>query len=263
MLKRLYVRPSKVDAADHFGEIQPQELKFRFKPKTQISCIVTLTNKSNCHMAFKVKASDVKTYCARPGVGIIKPHSTCQVQLTRQAQDIVPPSSVIAKEKFLFQRAFVPRNTSINDVSDIFRANEGGKIDQTKLKVVLDVPKEVIEEKELEIALQELALKLKNLNVSGSMAKVGAKACVQKRSQSFLDKLKFCKDRFKHRQQAKLLSQVVRALEGDVSLSDLDEGIKLGHNSIYNGSSDYDTVQYNVDMDKLKKMALETPEYAT
>nr|GFA35401.1 proline-rich receptor-like protein kinase PERK1 [Tanacetum cinerariifolium] len=59
------------------------------------------------------------------------------------------------------------------------------------------------------------------------------------------------------------MSQVVRALEGDVSLSNLDEGIKLGHNSIYNGSSDYDTVQYNVDMDKFRKMALETPEYAT
>nr|GEY03913.1 vesicle-associated protein 1-2-like [Tanacetum cinerariifolium] len=163
MLKRLYVRPSKVDSADHFGEIQPQELKFRFKPKTQISCIVTLTNKSNCHMAFKVKVSDVKTFCARPGVGIIKPHSTCQVQLTRQAQDIVPPSTVIANEKFLFQRAFVPRNTSIKDVSDIFRANEGGLINQTELKVVLDVPTEVIEEQELEMALQELALKLKNL----------------------------------------------------------------------------------------------------
>ncbi|GKB14270.1 hypothetical protein Tco_0848193 [Tanacetum coccineum] len=59
------------------------------------------------------------------------------------------------------------------------------------------------------------------------------------------------------------MSQVARALEGDVSLSDLDEGIKLGHNSVYNRSSDYDTVQYNVDMDKLRKMALETPEYAT
>ncbi|GJY72937.1 transmembrane and coiled-coil domain-containing protein 4-like protein [Tanacetum coccineum] len=67
---------------------------------------------------------------------------------------------------------------------------------------------------------------------------------------SFLDKLEFGKDRFEHCQQAKLMSQVVRALEGDVSLSDLDEGIKLGHNSVYNGSSDYDTVQYNVDMDK-------------
>ncbi|GKC96563.1 hypothetical protein Tco_1162005 [Tanacetum coccineum] len=42
------------------------------------------------------------------------------------------------------------------------------------------------------------------------------------------------------------MSQVVRALEGYVSLSDLDEGIKPRYNSAYNGSSDYDTTQYNV-----------------
>lgn len=59
------------------------------------------------------------------------------------------------------------------------------------------------------------------------------------------------------------MSQVVRALEGDVSLSDLDEGIKPGHSSVYNGSSDYDTAQYNVDMAKFRKMALETQEYTS
>nr|GEU92216.1 proline-rich receptor-like protein kinase PERK1 [Tanacetum cinerariifolium] len=59
------------------------------------------------------------------------------------------------------------------------------------------------------------------------------------------------------------MSQVVRALEGDASLSDLDEGIKPGHSSVYNGSSDYDTAQYNVDMAKFRKMALETQEYAS
>ncbi|PWA67678.1 hypothetical protein CTI12_AA315630 [Artemisia annua] len=140
MWKRLYTRLSKADT-DDFGEIQPQELRFRFKPKTQISCIVKLTNKSSCPMAFKVKVSDVKMYCARPVVGIIKPHSICQVQLTRQAQDIVPLPSVIANEKFLFQRAFVDKNKSIDDVKSLLRAKEGDKcINETELKVVLDVP---------------------------------------------------------------------------------------------------------------------------
>ncbi|CAI9298473.1 unnamed protein product [Lactuca saligna] len=59
------------------------------------------------------------------------------------------------------------------------------------------------------------------------------------------------------------MSQVVRALEGDVSLSDLDEGIRPGHSSVYNGSSDYDTAQYNEDMVKFRKMALGTQEYAS
>lgn len=59
------------------------------------------------------------------------------------------------------------------------------------------------------------------------------------------------------------MSQVVRALEGDVSLSDLDEGIRPGHSSVYNGSSDYDTAQYNEDMIKFRKMALGTQEYVS
>ncbi|XP_038699809.1 proline-rich receptor-like protein kinase PERK1 [Tripterygium wilfordii] len=60
------------------------------------------------------------------------------------------------------------------------------------------------------------------------------------------------------------MSQIVRALEGDVSLSDLNEGIKPGHSTVYSshGSSDYDTSQYKEDMKKFRKMALGTQEYA-
>ncbi|KAF7152689.1 hypothetical protein RHSIM_Rhsim01G0096100 [Rhododendron simsii] len=59
------------------------------------------------------------------------------------------------------------------------------------------------------------------------------------------------------------LSQVVRALEGEVSLSDLNEGIRPGHSTVYssNASSDYDTSQYNEDMKKFRKMALGSQEY--
>ncbi|KAH7867596.1 hypothetical protein Vadar_011671 [Vaccinium darrowii] len=58
------------------------------------------------------------------------------------------------------------------------------------------------------------------------------------------------------------MSQIVRALEGDVSLSDLNEGIKPGHNTVYDShtSSDYDTSQYNEDMKKFRKMALGSQE---
>ncbi|KAI3524605.1 hypothetical protein L1887_03264 [Cichorium endivia] len=61
------------------------------------------------------------------------------------------------------------------------------------------------------------------------------------------------------------MSQVVRALEGDVSLSDLTEGTRAGPGSMYgsHGSSDYDTAQYNEDMVKFRKMALGTQEYAS
>ncbi|KAH6803212.1 proline extensin-like receptor kinase 1 [Perilla frutescens var. frutescens] len=61
------------------------------------------------------------------------------------------------------------------------------------------------------------------------------------------------------------MSQVVRALEGDVSLSDLNEGIRPGHSTVYSsyGSSDYDTNQYNEDMKKFRKMALASQEYGS
>ncbi|XAR53340.1 Non-specific serine/threonine protein kinase [Bertholletia excelsa] len=59
------------------------------------------------------------------------------------------------------------------------------------------------------------------------------------------------------------MSQVVRALEGDVSLSDLNEGITPGHSRAYgsHGSSDYDTNQYNEDIKKFRKMAFGTQDY--
>ncbi|PHT54686.1 Proline-rich receptor-like protein kinase PERK1 [Capsicum baccatum] len=59
----------------------------------------------------------------------------------------------------------------------------------------------------------------------------------------------------KHRPR---MTQVLRSLEGDVSLSDLNEGIKPRHNTLCSSytSTDYDTLQYNEDMKKFRKMAL-------
>uniref|UniRef100_A0A0E0BZC6 non-specific serine/threonine protein kinase n=1 Tax=Oryza meridionalis TaxID=40149 RepID=A0A0E0BZC6_9ORYZ len=53
------------------------------------------------------------------------------------------------------------------------------------------------------------------------------------------------------------MSQVVRALEGDVSLDDLNEGVRPGHSRFlgsYN-SNEYDTGHYNEDLKKFRKMA--------
>ncbi|PIN19251.1 Serine/threonine protein kinase [Handroanthus impetiginosus] len=58
------------------------------------------------------------------------------------------------------------------------------------------------------------------------------------------------------------MNQVVRALEGDVSLSDLNEGIRPGQRTVYSsyGSSDYDTTQYNEHIRKFRKMSLKSQE---
>ncbi|KAI4377109.1 hypothetical protein MLD38_014793 [Melastoma candidum] len=61
------------------------------------------------------------------------------------------------------------------------------------------------------------------------------------------------------------MSQVVRALEGDVSLSDLNEGIRPGQSGLYSsyGSSDYDNSKYNDDLKKFRKMVFASQEYGS
>ncbi|XP_077233306.1 proline-rich receptor-like protein kinase PERK15 [Tasmannia lanceolata] len=62
------------------------------------------------------------------------------------------------------------------------------------------------------------------------------------------------------------MSQIARALEGDSSLEDLNEGVKPGQSTPFgsNGSSDYDTgSSYTSDMRKFRKMALGSGEFGS
>lgn len=54
--------------------------------------------------------------------------------------------------------------------------------------------------------------------------------------------------------------QIARALEGNLPLEDLDEGLKPGHikfNASHE-SSDFDTAQYREELKKFQKMAFES-----
>lgn len=63
--------------------------------------------------------------------------------------------------------------------------------------------------------------------------------------------------------------QIVRALEGEASLEDLKDGMKLkgsgnGNSSAYPssyGSSEYDTMQYNADMIKFRQAIMSSQEF--
>ncbi|KAK9691085.1 hypothetical protein RND81_09G175100 [Saponaria officinalis] len=62
------------------------------------------------------------------------------------------------------------------------------------------------------------------------------------------------------------MSQIVRALEGDVSLEDLKEGTKPGNSALFSssgGSSEYDTVTYNNDMKKFRQTVLNSTDYTS
>ncbi|KAM7272206.1 hypothetical protein ACFE04_026869 [Oxalis oulophora] len=71
-------------------------------------------------------------------------------------------------------------------------------------------------------------------------------------------------DRYSARRRPRISQQIVCALEGDMSLSDLHDGIRPGNSSQYSShgsSADYDTMQYKEDVKKFRKMALASKEY--
>ncbi|KAI3462496.1 hypothetical protein Pfo_019159 [Paulownia fortunei] len=60
------------------------------------------------------------------------------------------------------------------------------------------------------------------------------------------------------------MSQIERALEGESSLEDLNEGVKPGQSRVYNPTGNgeaYDTCAYNADMMKFKKMVMSSQEF--
>ncbi|CAK9142570.1 unnamed protein product [Ilex paraguariensis] len=61
------------------------------------------------------------------------------------------------------------------------------------------------------------------------------------------------------------MSQIVRALEGDMSLDALNEGVKPGHGAMssYGGSSEYDGGSYHSEMKKFRKTGLSSQEFTS
>ncbi|CAL5339645.1 unnamed protein product [Camellia sinensis] len=111
-----------------------------FELKKQSTCSVRLFNKSNNHVAFKVKTTSPKKYSVRPNIGIIKPKSTCEFTVMMQAQRVAPPD-IICKDKFLVQSTVVPAGTSDDDITpSIFAKDDVRYVEENKLKVVLVSP---------------------------------------------------------------------------------------------------------------------------
>lgn len=56
--------------------------------------------------------------------------------------------------------------------------------------------------------------------------------------------------------------QIVRALEGDVSLEDLNEGMRPGQSMLFSSGLDYDSGSYNKKMKRIRTMTLPNLEYS-
>ncbi|GJN02223.1 hypothetical protein PR202_ga19553 [Eleusine coracana subsp. coracana] len=120
--------------------IEPLELQFPFETHKQISCSMLLTNRTDHHIAFKVKTTSPKKYCVRPNSGVVPPRSTSDVIVTMQTQREAPPD-LQWKDKFLVQSVIMEEGTSARGITgEMFTKESGNVVDEVKLRVVYVPP---------------------------------------------------------------------------------------------------------------------------
>ncbi|XP_048634263.1 vesicle-associated protein 1-1-like isoform X1 [Brassica napus] len=120
--------------------VEPLDLQFPFELRKQISCSLYLTNKTDNHVAFKVKTTNPKKYCVRPNTGVVLPRSTCEVLVTMQAQKEAP-SDMQCKDKFLLQGVTASPGVTAKDVTpEMFSKEAGYLVEETKLRVTYVAP---------------------------------------------------------------------------------------------------------------------------
>ncbi|XP_076912794.1 vesicle-associated protein 1-1-like [Bidens hawaiensis] len=116
--------------------VEPLDLKFPFELRKQISCSLQLSNKTENHVAFKVKTTNPKKYCVRPNTGLVMPRSTCDVTVTMQAQKEAPPD-MQCKDKFLLQSVVVSSGLATKDITpEMFSKQPGRVVEECKLRVI-------------------------------------------------------------------------------------------------------------------------------
>ncbi|KAL2511479.1 Vesicle-associated protein 1-3 [Abeliophyllum distichum] len=119
-----------------FLYIQPSELKFPYELRKQSSCSMQLTNKTDQHIAFKVKTTSPKRYCVRPNAGVVLPNSVCNVTVTMQAHKEAL-ADMQCKDKFLVQSVFAPGATTNKDITpEMFNRKDGKIVNEVKLRVI-------------------------------------------------------------------------------------------------------------------------------
>ncbi|XP_059298785.1 vesicle-associated protein 1-2-like isoform X2 [Lycium ferocissimum] len=118
--------------------IDPLDLKFRFELKKPITSSFELINKTDNHVAFKVKTTNPRKYTVRPNSGIILPRSRSNVTVTMQPQTELPPD-MQCKDKFLVQSVITNPGSTTKDINpDMF--NKGNHVEECKLKVIYVSP---------------------------------------------------------------------------------------------------------------------------
>lgn len=119
--------------------VQPNELKFTFELRKQVSTSLRLVNVTSEYVAFKVKTTSPKKYCVRPNTGLVPPQSSAEVVVTMQAQKEMP-ADMQCKDKFLVQSVLVAGGASKDSTQDFFNKEHGREVHEVKLRVVYVAP---------------------------------------------------------------------------------------------------------------------------
>ncbi|CAI9775554.1 unnamed protein product [Fraxinus pennsylvanica] len=106
-------------------KIEPPVLTFQFELNKQASCSIRLSNKTQKHVAFKVKTTNPTNF-----------EFAC-FAVTMQSQKEAPPS-MQCKDKFQIQSAVASSGATIEDVRRLFN-EEGHPIQKCKLEVVYNI----------------------------------------------------------------------------------------------------------------------------
>ncbi|XP_009766010.1 uncharacterized protein LOC107788039 isoform X2 [Nicotiana tabacum] len=116
--------------------VEPLDLEY---PQL-ISRSFHLSNKTENHVAFRVKTMNAKKYCVRPNKGIVLPGSTCDLIVTMQAQKEAP-SDMQCKDRFLLQSIVANPGTTPGDFTqEMFKKEVGRVVDECRLRVIYIPP---------------------------------------------------------------------------------------------------------------------------
>uniref|UniRef100_A0ACD6A3D1 Uncharacterized protein n=1 Tax=Avena sativa TaxID=4498 RepID=A0ACD6A3D1_AVESA len=121
--------------------IEPNQLCFPFEAKKQISCSLQLRNITTECIAFQVRTTKPKSYCARPNIYVMPPRSTCDVTVTTKQALREVPTHMQCNDKFLAQSTAVMEETTIKDITlETFKKEAGNLVNEVKMRVVYVQP---------------------------------------------------------------------------------------------------------------------------
>nr|XP_043611961.1 receptor-like protein kinase FERONIA [Erigeron canadensis] len=104
--------------------IEPHELQFPFELMKEISISLLLKNKTDSHVAFKVKITKPNKYFVDPPTGVLLPYTTRDVTCTMRTQKEAP-QDMECSDKFLLQSAVVSPELLPKDINrELFENKE-------------------------------------------------------------------------------------------------------------------------------------------